>query len=57
MCDSTSDQCGCGGVPTEPEKPAQSPPKDAPSCDADKKKKDETCDKGDAGKKSGGCCG
>ena len=55
MCDSTSDRCCCGGAPTEPEKPADCPPKDAQACDADKK--DEACDTKDADKKSGGCCG
>ncbi len=55
MCDATSDKCGCGGVPTEPVKPADCPPKDAKSCDDDKK--DQACDKESAEKKSGGCCG
>ena len=60
MCDSTSDKCGCGEVPTKPEKPAVCTPEDAKPCDEDPK--DQACDKESAEKKSaekksGGCCG
>ena len=54
MCDGTNDRCYCGGVPTEPEKPADCPPEDAKTSDDDQQ--DQACDKKDGPEKSGGCC-